>query len=86
MIFFKTGSLEKFVLAGISRNVLNLRKYSRDRQEIDCGGPLEVIKGTVVMKRAVPKELSRNRREIMHDFREIVCAWLLSHLLPQKLL
>ena len=36
--------------------------------------------------RWVSKEVSRNRREIMHGFSEIVCAWLLSHLLPQKLL
>ena len=34
----------------------------------------------------VPKERGRNRRKIMHGCREIVGAWLLSHLLPQKLL
>ena len=32
----------------------------------------------------VPKE--RDCRKIMHGCREIVGAWLLSHLLPQKLL
>ena len=57
MIFLKLVALtslfyEKFVSAGISQNVLNLRKYSRNRREIDCGGPL-VMKTTVVMKCAV---------------------------------
>ena len=32
----------------------------------------------------VQKGIGRNRREIMHDFREIVGAWLLSHLLPKS--
>ena len=32
----------------------------------------------------VPKERGRNRREIMHGFRETVGPWLLSHLLPQN--
>ena len=32
----------------------------------------------------VSKEVSRNCREIMHGFREIVCVWLLLHLLPQS--
>ena len=34
----------------------------------------------------VSKEVSRSRREILHGFREIVCDWFLSPLLPQKLL
>ena len=34
----------------------------------------------------VSKGISRNRRETMHGFREIVGAWLLLHQLPQKLL
>ena len=39
-----------------------------------------------MVKCVVCRRNSRNRRERIQGFREMVGAWLLSHLLPQKLL
>ena len=59
-------------------------KYGRNSSKYRWWSPV-VIKCALMRNVSYAKRNCRNRSEIVRGFREIVGAWLLSHLLLQKL-